>query len=318
MPTDTRVNRAILTQLARQPWVATTCERIGAHTIADKLDRVATNGDIVALTLPSLPTELRARRVKMYRVGGRDHVANSFAQSGWFGFERPLPSVLRLAVAATHGMVLDVGANTGFYSLLAARTAPGRPIYAFEPLPDVIRRLEANLDLNGLRERVTIVASAVGAEDGEAKLFVPEPTGEIIESSASLNADFKEHHSEVLTVPVTTLDTFWRSKGSGAVSVVKIDVEGFEDAVLGGASRLLEQARPIVFFEVLPGSEVKAIEAVADRAGYIDCRLRAFDAVIGDAIQFDPDGWNHALVPAERADELTAIVQRAGLLVTQV
>ncbi len=119
-------------------------------------------------------------------------------------------------------------------------------------------------------------------------------------------------------MPVTTLDTHWASNGSLPVSVVKVDVEGHEHAVMAGATRLLEQARPVVFFEVLPGSKVEAIEAVADQVGYTDCRLSAGEAVIGDAIRFDPEGWNHALVPVERVGELSAIVDRAGLTATKV
>ncbi len=273
---------------------------------------------MTAITLPALRHDLRARRVKMYRAGGQDQVAQAFAFGGWYGFERPLPSVFHLAVAATSGAVFDVGANTGFYSLLAARTAPGRPVHAFEPLPAVIQRFEANLALNGHPRHIELIASAVGDADGLAELYVPPPTGEVIETSASLNAGFKEHHAEVLEVPVTTLDTHWARRGSLPVSVVKVDVEGHEHAVVAGATRLLAQARPIVFFEVLPGSKVEAIQAVADEVGYTDCRLSAGEAVIGDAIRFDPDGWNHALVPVDRVGELTAIVERAGLLATQV
>ncbi len=271
----------------------------------------------MAVRLPVLATEFRSRRVKMHRLGGRDLVAAAFTDSGWTGFERPLPSMFHLAVASSTGAVFDVGANTGFYSLLAARMGGRRPIHAFEPLPDVIRLFEANLDLNHLRSRVTIVASAVGDVDGTAELFVPEPTGTLIETSASLNSTFKPHHAEVLTVPVTTVDSYWRAQGSIPVSVVKVDVEGFEHAVLAGAAQMLARARPIVFIEVLPGSKIEVIEAVRDDLGYVDARLGPRTATIGEDIRFDPDSWNHALVPGEAVDDLVRMAERAGLAVTR-
>jgi FkbM family methyltransferase len=318
VPKDTELNRAILKRIARIPHLTSVVEQMGAHTIADKLDSALTDGDVVAVRLPVQAAELRSRRVKMHRLGGRDLVAAAFADSGWTGFERPLPSMFRLAVASSTGAVFDIGANTGFYSLVAARVGGGRPIHAFEPLHSVIRLFEANLDLNHLRPRVTIVASAVGDVDGKAELFVPEPTGALIETSASLNSTFKPHHAEVLTVPVTTVDSYWRSHGSIPVSVVKVDVEGFEHAVLAGAAQMLGRARPIVFVEVLPGSKIEVIEALRDDLDYVDGRLGPRSAVFGDEIRFDPDGWNHALVPSERVDDAVRMAGRAGLAVTRI
>jgi hypothetical protein len=117
----------------------------------------------------------------------------------------------------------------------------------------------------------------------------------------------------VLAVEVTTLDRFWAEQGSGPVSVVKVDVEGFEHAVLAGARGLLEGGRPLVFFEVLPGSDTESLDALRSGVDYLDARLGAHQVVIGESIRFDPEGWNHALVPAERAEDLARLAARAGL-----
>jgi FkbM family methyltransferase len=306
-------NSWVANVLSRQLWLARSAERLGAQTIADKLDSVASNGDIVAIRLPPGRHDLRSRRVKMYGRLGDDQVASAFADGGWNGFERPLPSVLRVAVAALDGAFFDVGANSGFYSLVAAQVSRRR-VVAFEPLPAALERLARNLDLNRLAGRVEVVPAAVGDHDGEAKLYVPESSG-VLETSASMDASFKERHAEVLRVQLRSLDSYRRQLGGIPVGVVKIDVEGFEHVVLAGADELLAEARPLVFVEVLPHCEVGALEERCRAHHYVDARLGPREMVISDRITFDEASWNHALVPEERVGDLAAMGRRAGLAV---
>ena len=65
--------------------------------------------------------------------------------------------------------------------------------------------------------------------------------------------------------------------------------------------------RPYVIVEVLPTSDVDALEAARASCGYVDVCLRPHEAVVGGAIAFDPDGWNHLFVPVEALDEGLAL-----------
>jgi hypothetical protein len=131
----------------RSALIAQAAEAIGAHTIADKADRARSDGEILAVTMPALPGDWRATRVKLFRQGGHDQVADAMLHGGWRGFEHPIPSVFRACVARADGIVYDVGANTGIYSLIAAGTTKA-PIYGFEPIPEIADMARGNLALN--------------------------------------------------------------------------------------------------------------------------------------------------------------------------
>ena len=245
-------------------------------------------------------------------VLGTDNIVTQIAQHGWHAFERPCPDVFAAACARWGGRVLDVGANTGFYSLLATAVHPTIRTVAFEPYPPVARLLDGNVARHPGRSRIEIVRHAVGSEIGSAKLYVPDASHGLVESSSSLSATFKESTSTI-EVPVTTLDA-GIEQWSGT-TIVKIDVEGFEHAVLQGAVELLRRYQPVVFIEILPRAELDSISAIQLELGYIDVRLRPTEAIIGEAIAFDPDGWNHMLVPAAMVGEARRLLAEASLSV---
>lgn len=110
------------------------------------LSRVATRlclaADVVTVTPPF------GRAFGLHRLDGRDQIANAFGNEGWWGFERPLPDVFGRLAKDTSGLVVDVGANTGFYAVLAAVVAPQARVVAFEPYPPAASILHENARLN--------------------------------------------------------------------------------------------------------------------------------------------------------------------------
>ena len=295
--------------------VGSVLEAVGAHTLADQADAAAFDGDVVSVAMPHLSGDVRARRLKMRRAQGHDQVAEALRRAGWHGFEPPMPTLVRYLLGRRRGLVFDVGANTGFYSLLAA--IAGCTVYAFEPFPPAAELFEQNIALLGAGAgRIHPSRVAIGATAGEATLYVPHPSGQLVETSASLDPDFKGVHAQRITVPVTTLDQEWAALGRPAVEFVKIDVEGHERAVLDGASSMIGGARPILFIEVLKGAE--ELEAFRAQVGFVDVRLSVTEAVIGEAVRFDPESWNHLLCPPERLAEVHQAVRRAGLVLTTV
>ena len=143
------------------------------------------------------------------------------------------------------GSVLDVGANAGYTAVLFAKAIdPGQRVYAFEPEPVNVRRLESVIDARSQRDRVSIVPSAVGDRTGEATLVInpAHPGDHRIGSMGAAGS---------IRVPMISLDEFVERERIAVVSFVKIDVQGFELAVSRGMERLLSRApRVSVAFEV--------------------------------------------------------------------
>ena len=225
-----------------------------------------------------------------------------------------MPQTFVACVQASDGIVVDVGANTGFYSILAALAKPSTRVVALEPYPPVLHELRRNLHLNGLGRRVKIVEKAIGAETGTA-LFVPTDEHGLVETSCTLSDTFKPRYSASLDVAVATLDDVCAER---RVAVVKIDVESLEHAVLAGGVRTLRRWRPLTFVEVLPPGNLPELRRLYRELDYVDVQLHPTKAIVGRDVEFAPTAWNHLWVPRERLDVGRAIPRAARLPVESV
>jgi FkbM family methyltransferase len=128
-----------------------------------------------------------------------------------------------------NGVFLDIGANAGIFSLYAVSLMETGLVIAIEPIPLLFERLSENLvSLNPSSEgriRAHLANCAAGAEPGALELFVPEQLGQ-----ASLHP---LPSAQQYKVPVRPLLDIVQESGAARIDVMKIDVEGFEDSVLG-------------------------------------------------------------------------------------
>lgn len=245
----------------------------------------------------------------MLHHNGRDQIAGAHLATGWGSYEAPLPTVFAACVSRARGVVVDVGANTGFYTLLALTANPHVVVQAFEPLDAIADALEANLVLNEFRDRVKLNRVAVSDGSGTAVLYVPTDEHGLLETSASLNPDFKARHLGATQIPTVALDDVSLAE-ENRVAILKVDVESLEYKVLKGARLLLERDRPLVYLEVLPGADIPALEAMRTELRYTDVRVGPGWIAHGEPIKFDPDAWNHVLVPDETSAEWIELIDQ--------
>lgn len=283
-------------------------ERVGFHTLADRIDRIRSEGDLVPIRVPAPGRALRTRRLKMYEADGADQVVRAMRAGGWRAFEAPLPDVVTLIVRRWPETVLDVGANTGLYALIAVTAHPSTEAVAFEPVPEIAARLRSNIAANLQRDRVLVKEVAIGASNGTAELhFPPAQLDGTLETSASLDREFNPSVAHTITVQTSTLDDAWRDQGSPPTSLVKIDVEGAEAEVLSGATQLIAANRPIFAVEILPRCDTDAIAALLAEHDYVDVTLSPVEAVVNSPeVTYVPIAPNHLLVPSERLADLVA------------
>lgn len=290
-------------------------ERVGAFTLADRLDEIRTGGDVLTVHLPLGPGQLRAHRIKLLGFDGTDTAVHAIREHGWRGFEAPTPEMFVRAVRAFSGLVYDVGANSGIYALLAAEARPDAQVVAFEPFPPALDALRANLSLNRSGNRVEVVAAAASDSTSTALLHIPKHIG-CIETSASLNDQFKKDLESAVEVATTTLDDDWRRRGRPAVSVIKIDTETTEDQVLRGAAELVRSQRPITFYELLRNGNARSIREFANELDLINVRMTGDSATVDAPIEHDPRGWNQVLVPRERREEIVPLLEASNLVIS--
>jgi FkbM family methyltransferase len=301
-----RALRSLLKAVLGRTWLgrlaAFLADRVGARQLGDRIRRLRPVDRVVTVWIPGVEPDSR-QQLRMLTCGGGDLCAEIVGRDGWDAFERPMPDVFVGEVRKAKSWMIDIGANSGFYAVLARLVNPTLPVAAFEPLPHVHSLLLENVALNNLTG-VEVHQAAVGAASGRATLHIPKKVfAGVIESSASLSPDFKDDIAEKLDVAVVTLDDWWSERGRPAVSVLKIDVESREMDVLRGARELIASTRPVIFYELLPQGDAGGIAELAAEFTLVDVRLRLDEAVVGDAPQFDPDAWNHLLVPEEALGE---------------
>jgi FkbM family methyltransferase len=179
----------------------------------------------------------------------------TFTLPGGARFDYPLSSAIgeelfagrfepaELAFVCRHlkpgDVVLDLGANAGLYTLLAAQAVGERGhVYAFEPGSRALELLRRNIALNHLTN-VTVIEAAVSNHTGEASFAVANDT------ALSSLADIGRADQQIATwqtVKTVRLDDAIAQYGMGAVSFIKMDVEGAEKLALDGAPHLLSRS----------------------------------------------------------------------------
>lgn len=212
-----------------------------------------------------------------------------------------------LRLAGTARRFLDIGANTGAYTLLACAANPALTAVAYEPVPRIHERLVANLASNGLNGRCTARSAAVSDRREPMTLHVPYSA---VPSSSSLDvAGFRGVPGELIEVECTTADL--DTEGGPPVDLVKIDVEGFEDRVLAGMARILCTDRPLIVCECNPDGPFRAVEALARASDYVFFHLCTPTPAAMAHIVPDPAERhrNYLLVPAERKQPVAALIQ---------
>lgn len=198
-----------------------------------------------------------------YVATGHDAIGRALFWRGLDWWERDTLDVwLRIAERAEG--VVDVGANTGVYALLACACNPQVRVVAYEPVPRIFALLLANVEANGFESRCETKPWAVSDNQGSALFHVPFVA---VPTSASLGTTgFRGVGGDVIEVPTTTLDAdlaMWPR-----VDLVKIDVEGAEATVLRGMAGILDRHAPAVVIECNPDGPVREVDEILRLHGY--------------------------------------------------
>lgn len=168
-------------------------------------------------------------------------------------------------------LFLDVGANIGSFTILASGVASATT-WAFEPDPGTASSLRRNVAINGLQDLVTVIEAAVGEHDGTIAFTTGLDTTNQVTTADDQSAQI---------VRIVRLDS---CAGDLAPAMMKIDVEGHEDAVIRGAVRLLASSSlKIIELEGYSAEVAATLEGHGFAIHYYDALARRFSATdLGD------------------------------------
>jgi len=144
-----------------------------------------------------------------------------------------------------NSVFIDVGANIGYYSLLAASIIKKGKIFAFEVDKRALNNFYENINLNKLEDKIDVIEKLVSDKDGYERFIVSS------ESEVNRIVGESENNKDFLKFPCIKLDSFAKEKNISFIDFLKIDVEGAEYKVLKGAEELLKEKRiKYLLFEV--------------------------------------------------------------------
>lgn len=172
-------------------------------------------------------------------------------------------------------VVVEVGAHIGSHTVSLARLVGrwGR-VYAFEPQRKIFRELYHNLGLNGLANVVPL-RFAIGA--GETRIVEMNPATSGNEGGTGVGAGGDR-------AELRSLDSF----GFDRVSLLKIDVEGYENEVLAGAGDTIRRNRPVILLEIMGGEDYETASVdVRERIHGTWERLERFDYTVRPVFKHD-------------------------------
>lgn len=201
-------------------------------------------------------------------------------------------------------VVVDIGAQFGYYSLIAAKFAgsEGR-VFAFEPAPNNFQTLGRNIRLNNYSHIIYPIQKAIGDKHGTVTLFLYEHS-----DSHGMFRHPQAAVKEVVSVECITIDSFLKGQ---PVDVIKMDIEGNEPYALEGMKQTISKSNSLILFtELAPvflrraGVEPKDYLLQLEKLGFdvqlIDEHSRCLRAVTEDFFVEDDPSWYANLLCTKR------------------
>jgi len=163
------------------------------------------------------------------------------------GKYEPYESQLILREVNERDVVVDVGANIGYYTiLLADKVGVNGRVYAFEPNKICFEILKKNVEKNGFKN-VELVNKAISDKKGINKLFISRENY----GDHKLFKDEKNRENE--PIKTVKLDEYLKNREK-KIDFMKIDSQGWEPAIIDGSKEIIKRDRPTIFFEYSPMS----------------------------------------------------------------
>jgi FkbM family methyltransferase len=229
-------------------------------------------------------------KFKIYSEGD-DFIANDI----YYGFEyEAIEFKLVKVLTKRVNYFVDIGANTGIFSIFCSCSNASSKVIAFEPHPENYKRLVKNIELNSL-SRIESYQLAVGNANEKISFTIPFDNSITPISSASegFTKNFSSIQFKNIEVKQISLDQFLSSYSLSSIDLIKIDVEYYEYEVLQGALEILSSKKPLLLLEIL--NYDKLIEQFPKMENTLDSnyanRLESLLSSIGYyAYQLKPEG----------------------------
>jgi FkbM family methyltransferase len=172
---------------------------------------------------------------------------------------------LWIELSKKSSVILDIGANTGIYSLISKSVSPSSKVIAFEPVTRVYQKLNANISLNNFD--IITAELAVSNLDGEAIIY-DAPTEHVY--SVTVNKNLSGLKDTIETkIKTQKLSSYIKQHQISHIDLIKIDVETHEPEVLEGMEEFLFLFKPTLLIEILNADVADKIQNLIADINYL-------------------------------------------------
>lgn len=193
------------------------------------------------------------KNVTLRGYSENDHIFKQIKQSNSFYELKLLNKVKSLNLNGTY---VDVGANIGNHTLFFSQICNSKKVISIEMDKKIFDVLDTNVTENNSNEKVTLYNIGIGEKEKKVRTSSPDLNNIGMTKIIDENGD----------VLVKTLDNLLQNETD--VSLIKIDVEGYELNVLNGAKNLINKNLPVIISELKTESEFIGFEKVMNSLGY--------------------------------------------------
>lgn len=185
------------------------------------------------------------------------YVSAEIAKNGcWELNETEFMASLLALIAKKKGNanLANIGANLGWYALIAAKLSHQIHVDAFEPNPTTFGMLEHNVNLSQLHPQIKLHQIALSNEKGEVDFYINENNDGNSSLADEQSVNLQNHQFTKIKVKTDTLDNLYAKQDKSKwPDLILIDTEGHEQLVFDGANKLFEQGfRPLIMAEYCP------------------------------------------------------------------
>ena len=201
-------------------------------------------------------------------------------------------------------IILDIGANTGIYSLVAKAVNPASKVFAFEPVHRVFTKLVENITLNNFD---TIpIEKAISNSNGTAVIYDldSEHVYSVTVNKDLSVSDLKTIETKIETV---TLNSFIKEYNLNKIDLIKIDVETHEPEVLEGFNEYISVYKPTILIEILNDEVGEKVNKLVTGLDYLFFNINEDDGIRQVEKITQSDFLNYLLCNEKTAKELGLI-----------
>ncbi len=162
--------------------------------------------------------------------------------------------------------IIDIGANTGIYSLVSKTVNKNADVHAFEPIKTIYDKLVLNGSINNYDIKCNLLA--LSNQNGKAKIFLPD-SEHVYSVTVNKNMNPQNKKTVEQNIDTITLAEYIKLNNIKKIDLMKIDVETHEYEVLQGMGKYLEMMQPTMLVEILDDEIGKKIQSLLKNCKYI-------------------------------------------------